>query len=378
MIDKLFKKAKFDLIRKGSIFLSTITFSVKHLFTDEIPTAGTDGLTIAYNPQWFESLDNEERVGVLAHETWHIALSHIVRLGSRDPEIWNYAGDFVINSLLMESGFKLPKGACYDKVYKDWSTVKVYEDLLLNQKQPPPDFKMDILAPGSITKDPDPNNKGVIPEAAAINKVKGILVKAVTASQLANDKPGNIPGEVSRMVNELINPKLDYDELLHRYMNAHVKDDYSWSKPNKRFLPDFYLPSQHSEALKNITFAVDTSGSISKSDIRKIASEMQYIVDTYKPQKFTALDCDRVIHNIHEITETDFVDITTLKFSGGGGTSFTPVIEYCKKHETNLLIYFTDLHANQITEDPGFPIIWLCYSKHKPAPIGETVYYDPQ
>jgi len=39
-----------------------------------------------------------------------------------------------------------------------------------------------------------------------------------------------------------------------------------------------------------------------------------------------------------------------------------------------VLIYFTDLYALQLTEEPTYPIMWICNSEHDPAPFGETIY----
>lgn len=69
------------------------------------------------------------------------------------------------------------------------------------------------------------------------------------------------------------------------------------------------------------------------------------------------------------------MDIMDLEFKGGGGTRFGPVFEYCDTIEPEALLYFTDLHAPAITEQPQYPVLWLCYSDHKPAEIGNTIYY---
>ena len=385
-MDKLLSKAKIGLMIHGSVFLSTITFSVKHVFTEDVPTAATEGLTIWYNPTWFKTLNDQERIFLLAHETWHIALMHPTRMIGKKKDVYRRACDYVINGILSKAGYKAIHDkppitdVLYDIKYNNWSTAEVYEDLLLNDPDTPKDYISDLLEqPVGSTGKPDLNNKTkgkqLSPQDIE-NKIKTILVKASTQSKMGGKKAGSIPGEIERRIDELINPKLNYDELLHRYMDSHVKDDYSWSKRNRRY-PDIYMPSQHSEAIGSLTFAIDTSGSISREDTQKILSEINHIIEKYKPQQVTILDCDRKIHNIHVIDDTNNVDILDLKFSGGGGTSFVEPIKYCEEHDTNLLIYFTDLYATPITKDPSFPVVWLCYSQHEPSPVGTTIYYDP-
>jgi predicted metal-dependent peptidase len=90
----------------------------------------------------------------------------------------------------------------------------------------------------------------------------------------------------------------------------------------------------------------------------------------------TILDCDEIIHNIHEVD--DSTDIMKLKFTGGGGTSFYPVLDYCKENATNVLLYFTDLYAESITAEDGyeFETMWICYSEQEAPEYGETIYYE--
>jgi predicted metal-dependent peptidase len=209
-------KVRIQLLTR-SVFLATILLSLKtRIGRDDVPTAGVNSTTLAVNPDFFDPLTFEQQIGLIAHEAWHLAFNHAGRRGDRDPYIWNAAGDFVINFLLVSTGFQIPEGGCYDPQYAGMSTEEVYE--------------LEIL------------------------------------------------------------------------------------------------------------------------------------------------DCDWVIHNKFTIdSQTNLLD---LEFTGGGGTSFLPVINYCQETKPEVLIYFTDLEAEHITEEPGFPTLWVCYDKHKPQGIGETIYYN--
>lgn len=362
--DKALSSAKIGLLTKGSKFIATIAFSMKHVWDEDIPTAGTDGKTVRYNPDFFMSLSPKERIFLLAHEAFHIALLHLTRRGKRDPMIYNFAGDYVINQLLVDAGMSMPDMGLYDIKYKGMTTEEVY-DLLI--KDPPP-------APqGGIGQD--------LLEGATEEEIQEIeanivqtLVKAQTRSKMSGEKAGTVPNEVEIIIDELINPKLKWNEILERFLTDKAKDDYSWQRPNRFFQPDFIIPSQYSEALGELTVAIDTSGSLSQKDLIEILSEIQYIHETMKPSKLTIIDCDYKIHHIHEVKSSE--SITELEFSGRGGTSLHPVIEHCNKTQPQVLIYFTDLHAQQITEETEYPIIWICNSNHEPAPIGETIYLN--
>jgi predicted metal-dependent peptidase len=284
----------------------------------------------------------------------------MVRRGTKEPKVWNQAADHVVNLLLVKNNFKLPKDGLYDHKFTGMSTEQVYDYLIKNPEQQPNNFSEDIEE--SLSEE-------------QIEKVTNTVVKAIQRAQLSGDT-SNIPEEILRVVKDLINPKLSWVDVLHRYLDANTRQEESWSKPNKRYAPQWYLPSVESKRISSLTVAIDTSGSINDELLKSFLSEIEYINQTIRPDNLTILDCDYRIHNIHEIDSND--SILDLKFSGGGNTSLKPPIEYCKTHGTNLLVYFTDLYANPITEDPGFPILWICYSNHEPSLVGETVYVSFQ
>ena len=361
-VEDYLRHAKIELMTK-SVFLSTICLSLKHKFTDALPTAGTDGLTIMYNPEFFANLTAAERTGLLAHEVWHVAFNHFARVNGRDKRTWNIAGDYVINLMLHEAGYKLPQGGLLDKQYKDMSTEEVYELVKQDEENQPEydNFIEDLLDAPDGTK-----------EADVFDKVTDVIIQAQIQSKAAGKEHGEIPGEIARAIDELINPKLPWNQLLTRFLTSMIKDDYTWTRPNKRFFPQHYLPSQHSPTIGDIVVAIDTSGSVTDEDLLEMLSEIQDIRDIYKPESLKIIDCDWEIHNVFTVDKHD--NILNLKFTGGGGTSFQPVIDYCDAHQPQLLIYFTDLYAEELAEEPTYPIMWICNSDHEPAPFGETIY----
>ena len=361
-VEDYLRHAKIDLMTK-SVFLSTICLRLKHSFSNDIPTAGTDGLSIIYNPEFFSELSAVERTGLLAHEVWHVAFSHFSRLGNRDKQQWNIAGDYVINYMLTQNGYTIPKGGLLDAQYKGMSTEEVYEIVKQDQKDNPQDidFQMDLLEAPSAKQQKEVNDK-----------VTDIIIQAQIQSKASGKDHGEIPDEIVRAIDELINPKLPWNQLLVRFLSNMVKDDYTWTRPNKRFFPHHYLPSQYSPTIGDIVVAIDTSGSVSQEDLVEMLSEIEDIRTTFKPESLTIIDCDSSIHNVFKIEKYD--NILELKFQGCGGTDFQPVIDYCNEQQPEVLIYFTDLQAEDITEEPGYPILWICNSKHNPSSVGETIY----
>lgn len=365
-LDKLMSQAKIGVLYKHSHFLATIIYNLKCRYTEEITTAATDGMELLFNPNFFKSLTAEERTGLLAHEAMHVALLHSVRCGSKNQNIYNIAADHVINLMLLEQAYALPKGAYHDNNYRGMSTEKVYEILMQDPPKENPDL-MDIIPGGGDSED---ENKSSSKEIEA--KTKELLIKAQTISKLNGEDPGNIPGEMQRLIDKLLNPQLPWESLLEKFITRRVKNDYSWKRPNRRYMPDLYLPGLYSEAIGTIACAIDTSGSVTKKELTELLSELTYIHQTIKPEKMVIMDCDYYIHNTYEITEAD--EIADLHFSGGGGTRFAPVFDELKDKDIECLIYFTDLHATPIKEQPPYDVLWICTGKHEPALIGETIY----
>lgn len=361
-MNKELDKAKIGLMQKGAVFWITIAFSMRHEFSEEIPTAATNGKTVKYNPEFFLKLTSQERTGLMMHEVAHVALNHITRRGDKDPIIYNAAGDYVINLLLDQAGFELPKGRLLDYKYHGWSTEQVYDDLYQNAEK--------IECPMMDIE----GTEGTEETEEAENDIREILVKAVTQSRLSQESQGSIPQEILRVVDKLINPQLPWNTVLHQYLQDKIKQDYTWQRPNRRYFPKYILPSAYSESLDQITVAIDTSGSIDDKMLRNILSEIKYIHETLKPKQLTIIDCDCRINHVYEIDES--IDIMELEFTGNGGTSFTPVLLHCTQNEPTVLIYFTDLHGSLNQEPPKYPILWVCYSDHKPAPYGDTIYCD--
>lgn len=362
---RVFDRAKVQLMKKkNSVFLSTLLFSLKHTITKAVPTAATNGIELVINPDFFMSISETERVGVLVHECMHVAWNHMERGRHLDKERYNAAADYVINIGLIDAGFELPAGGLIDKQYRGMSTKQVY-DLL------------PVTLPNNPMGGDVQYNDGSKESRERQMEVANILVKAIMRSEMEHDTPGTVPAEISRMVEKLINPKLGWDTLLQNYMSSFQKDDYSMRKPNRRYAPDFYLPSQYSERLTNISVAIDLSGSISEKQLQAFLSEINYIHSTMNPETMTIIGFDTKVTDIHEIDEGQ--DILSLKFRGGGGTDIKPVFKYFNKTKPNVAIIFSDMWFNWPSKPLECEHIWVIIDNSTASPSsGEITHYTSE
>lgn len=352
-------KAKIQLMsREDSAFFTTICFSLKHIWDDTIKTAATNGAYIKFNPEFFMSLSPEERIFLLIHESMHVAFLHMERLQEHNPDKWNIAADHVINLLLIERGFRMPKIGYADHAFKGMSTEQVYPLIPDNQQCNQPDLVEGEGTPEELQQ-----------------HVQDILVRAAIQSKMQNDKPGTIPGEIELFLNKLLKPKLPWNRILQKYLFALAKDDYSFRKPNRRFFPDYYLPSLYSEKLVDIAIAVDISGSVSEAEFLRFISEIHSILKMMKPDKLSLIQFDTSIKSVDEIRNVH--ELSKVRFLGRGGTDIRPVIDWVNKRKPQLLLTFTDGGFYFRDAQTKVNTAWLIHNNPCfTAPFGKVIHYE--
>ena len=377
--DMAMEKAKIQLMYlPDTIFYTTILFSLKQEWGSQIETAATNGVKFKVNPIWFTDLTEEKRIGLLTHELLHVALNHMSRLGDRHPKVWNLAADHVINLTLKAAGYELPDGGCWDERFIGMSTEQVYEIIYEEVEQDEADGGPgadDLLVPGGD----DIEYPGGAEEAQVIEKeVAGIINQAKMLAEGSSSMPGNLPGEMEIELQKILNPKLPWYTILQNHMSGFAKDDYTWAKPKRRYMPEFYLPSAYSEAIGEIATAFDISGSVSPDEISVHIGETSSLMEMLKPEKITVISFDHIIQNIQTLTENSDI-YSEMKLVGGGGTNILPVLEWAIENNPEVMLIFTDGDFEMPDEEfhPTCPVIWLIHDNTWfKAPFGEIIYYN--
>lgn len=116
-------------------FFGSVVASVDYKENTNIPTVGTDGKTIYYNPEYLEGLSIEEQTFIFAHEVCHIAFNHILRSEGKEPKLWNMATDGVINQFLKQDGLKMVHGGVDMAEAINYDAEQLYEKLLQEKQQ---------------------------------------------------------------------------------------------------------------------------------------------------------------------------------------------------------------------------------------------------
>lgn len=117
-------------------FIAAVMTRVKREVSDKVSTAGTNGTWVRYNPAFCDPLTDEELFGLVLHESCHIVMMHMWRREGRDPRIWNYANDALINAYIKSRGWQLPKGGVHlGWVKEEHSSEYVYNKLKEQQQE---------------------------------------------------------------------------------------------------------------------------------------------------------------------------------------------------------------------------------------------------
>jgi len=315
-------------------------------------------------------LSDEELKFLVAHECMHPMLEHNFRRGERDTYKWNQAADYVINKLLTDEGIgKMPEqGLLDDNIYKQGGGTS---DGIFNLL---PDTPQDGQGNGGQGQPLDSCEDGQGSPAEVSQQQAEWKVKVAQAAQSAK-MMGKMSAGLERLVDEILKPKVDWRDVLQRFVVKCRSDQRSWARPNRRFLSQgLYLPSVSGESLGEIAFAVDCSGSIGQDEINQFASEITTVWQDQRPTKVHVIYFDSEVSHYDEFGQDDE---PVVKPHGGGGTAFSPVFRYMadKGIEPVACIFLTDLCCDDFGDAPDYPVLWVSTHDDK-APFGEVVMME--
>ena len=335
-------------------------------------TAATDGRKFYYNSEFINNLPLKQLEFLFGHEVLHVVYDHMGRRGERDPKLWNIADDYCVNADLIEQrvGEKIPV-ALYDAKFKGQSAEEVYDYLYENAEkidigkllQQVLDEHLDGEGEGDGDGDGDEDGKGrprlSKEERDAIrDEIKEAVLQAAQAVGA-----GNLPGGVKRMIKDLTEPVISWQELLQQQIQSIIKDDFTWMRPSRRgWHMDAIMPGMKPGETIDICIAIDTSGSISQRDIRDFMSEIQGIMDAYNEYKIKVWCFDTEIYNEQDFTSENLDDISSYEPAGGGGTDFMANWEYMKERniEPKKFIMFTDgMPFGEWGEESYCDTVWI-------------------
>ena len=399
-------------------FIGSISMRLELIPTRDyrVRTACTNGSEIYFDIEFLSKLDSNERLFVLCHEIYHVVMMHMLRLQNRNVELFNIATDMEVNYMLKQDGLTAPSNLVFpDSKYEGESAEEHYERLLKQMKNQMKNggsnsgINKDGMNNGSSgdgtgkskngklsgqfdkhiydSNDEDDDNKGsgnnadgrptdkygVVGEDPDYNPsfkpnlADEIREAVVSAAQECEKMRGELPGHLSRIVKKLLKPEIKWQEVLARYITTSVKSgQHRWIPPARRHVyRGLYLPSKYEERM-NVTVGIDVSGS-TEGDLPKFFAELTGLLNTFGSYKLNVIQCDTQVCSYEEYdsSENQFnFNISDYKFSGGGGTTLTPILEYIDDNqvESDVIVIFTDGYCENVTYNPSKPVLWIITS----------------
>lgn len=414
--ERKLKKAKVGLMRNPKFALwSGVMMVGKTILSDDVPTACTNGRDEMYGRAFVKTLDDKQLAFVILHENLHKAFRHLTtwrKLYDENQMLANMACDYVINLMLVEMDtseqfLAFPKDkdgkrmGLLDTQYKGMNTKQVFDLLKQDQQDGTGEF-----GPGGAFGEGDEQGEGKgqgqgqgqgggfdqhdWESAKGLSKeekheLEREIDQAIRQGQIAHQKAvGNAGGNMHRELGDLLEPQIDWREVLREFVTSicNSKDTSSWRRVNRRFLgSDIYLPTMVGERVGKIAVGIDTSGSISGSEITRFLSEVRAIADDVKPEQLDLIYWDARVAGHETYDETDMPNlVSSTKPVGGGGTDPRCMMKYLKDEgiKPECIIMLTDGEIYDWGNEWEAPTLWVICNSYRgnkiTSPVGKTVH----
>lgn len=398
-LDKL-SKARMRLLLHQPFF-GIIALRMRFVEDKACPSMGTDGRTFFFNPRFIEHLSLTQLITAVAHECMHVVFLHALRRHDRNPILWNAAGDYAINPILIEANME-PVVVDKKDFKFEWLHERKYEGMTADEiyNKLEKEARTTIMSCNGLKDHPSKDKKRgrsgkqkseggnqdqdsgfgdgdiVSPEEAEV-AAKVLVAEAYAAAKHA----GTMPAGLSRIVDEWLHPKIAWQDKLRRFVEQVARNDYSWARPNTRFLQrGFYIPSLYNLELGEVIVAIDTSGSISEKGLKMALAELSEILEAANPTTAYVVYVDADVQNVEEYTKDD-LPLRSARPSGGGGTDFKPPFDWAEKEQIEpvCLVYITDLWCSSYPDPPNYPVIWVTEETPNASripPFGEVIVME--
>lgn len=354
-------------------FFAALSRKIEKVATTAIPTAGvrvdpeTAQFEMAYNPEFFASLPEDQIKGVLKHEFYHLIFEHVT---SRKPEgvnprAWNIAADLAINSHLVG---ELPDNCCMPGVapFEDLPLHQTAEWYLANLPQPPEGSEGesgsgegegeeggDSDAGGEGSDSPgnfddhsgwSDGQSGEAADAAnqmARERLKQGMKEAAKEAAESAKGWGSMSQGVKQEILKRLETKVDWKKVLRYFIKTSQRASRTSSvkRINKRYA--YIHPGKKTKRQAKIAIAIDQSGSVCDEMLESFFGELNKLA---KLAEFTVIPFD---------TQVDESKVYVWKKGQNkkaervmcGGTCFDAPTNYVNDQSFDGVIILTDMEA---------------------------------
>lgn len=414
---------------KNTTFMTSEIFHKMNIFfTNDVPTAGTDGKDIFIGVKFWENLSKEQKIRVLVHEAEHRMFQHNIReIKKISHRFNNIAMDIPIEAIntVCGIGAKIPGTIgeeidCYGtctltingvKIIIEEAHKKSYEEvlrILMKHVNDNPgtgegqsmfeDGQNGEEGEGTGTPVPGKGKgKGKGPSVKGksgkelnpvddftpgqISEEEGQEIRSrLRASLTENKTRGNMHGTFAEILEGLLKQKVDWKIYFRNIVEPQIKAWASFSKRSRRSLPDQIFPGMYKEGV-NLSIALDTSGSMTPQELNLCYSELQHIFRSFAAGSVNATiilhTCE--VYSTFELTNSSKVPpFKTMS----GGTSHLDVFKVAEKSKAEILVCFTDGESEFPSHTKLRNVLWIVTNKKSmeriPGNLGRRIFVDPE
>ncbi|MFK8007107.1 MAG: VWA-like domain-containing protein [Saprospiraceae bacterium] len=362
--------------------------------TAAVALMNRQSIKLIVNEDFWSSLNDQHRYGLIKHEMLHIVLKHLFLMKSfPNKSLFNIAADIVVNQyierkqlpdggiLLENFAYLLPMyninlekdkdvGYYYhqlDKIFKTSPSMS-FEQALKNTSAEksngaPQVGISELMSDGNTELDrhkfwSEIENMSEGERKLAEYQANRMIKQTADRVKHKYKNYGNLPGSLAEQLEQILadmKPKFNWRRLLRLFATSSnstfIKNTIR--RPSKRYGT---VPGVKVKRRNRLLLAIDTSGSVPNEDLVIFFAEIYFIWK--QGAEIQIVECDTHIHQTY-----NYKGITPVKVHGRGGTSFDAPVKYGnEKFHPDALIYFTDGYASPPSMLPRYPVLWIITS----------------
>jgi predicted metal-dependent peptidase len=378
-------------------------YATRLVITDAIPfPAGIDeGMRVYFNPQWVAQIRQQaseqkailELAWIWVHEICHCLREHRERAREKqaEPSLWNIAADLEINDAEWQ-GLERPSGVLLPQRIHlpSGKLAEFYYDELVKTSREGKSFSEPSQGLGkSLTFPVWDEGSGVHgqkrewelpddePQAPPLTELEQEVIRRTVAEEIVRHKDRDvIPAGWLRWAEEVLKPKVDWQELLKRKVRGAItigtgqRIDYSLTHPHRRaeIYEPVLPPSLQGDFVPRVVCVVDTSGSIGERELAQALAEVRRVLESLRVP-IVVLPCDAVPYEPIKVFTSS--QLLRLHLKGGGGTNMVAGIEAALKLKPtpDVVIVLTDGYTPFPPQRYKVPVIFGIFAPNRGSEV---------
>lgn len=331
---------------------------------------------LQYNPEWFNSLTENEKFGALLHELMHLILLHPFRREEREPALWALSCDIAVNQFI-STEYLNSDSVILEKVsssihikLEPFKSGEYYYSILEKMEQPlalgvGPDNEVSII----LESDQELKSDLIDEEPISSTSLKALEAEIVNSFDDSGAK-NQASDELIEVINQVYHEhRVNWRIILKRFLSSkgRITSRKSYKRVSRRF--DSYPGNIKTMGITALV-ALDESGSIPDSIVDIYIKELKEI------NKITGVSIMVTRFDI-ECSEPLPLnrDIEGKGRTKQGGTDFRPVFTLADKLKIPLVIIFTD-GDGAAPERVSQKVLWVLTQNGKnPSTFGSEVNF---